>query len=128
MHTSSSVSETPVPCLIACLCAEWCGVCRDYRPLMRAALAGADPAQVALAWVDIEDHDEVLGDLDVESFPTLLIARGPQLLFFGTVTPHAQTLQRLVQGALAGDMAPQVADSRLLSLVQRVQAFHAAQT
>jgi thioredoxin 1 len=52
--------------------------------------------------------------------------RGDQPLFFGAVTPHAQTLQRLVQGAQAGGMAPLVADAELLGLVERVQAFHAA--
>jgi thioredoxin 1 len=112
--------------LVACLCAEWCGICRDYRPLMQAALAGLGAAPPAVAWVDIEDHDEVLGEFDVQSFPTLLIVRGDLPLFFGTVTPHAQTLQRLVYGARAGDMAPLAADAELLGLVQRVQVFHAA--
>jgi thioredoxin 1 len=122
----STTSPSAPPLLVACLCAEWCGICRDYRPLMQAALAELGAAPPAVAWVDIEDHDEVLGEFDVQSFPTLLIVRGDQPLFFGAVTPHAQTLQRLVQGAQAGGMAPLVADAELLGLVERVQAFHAA--
>jgi thioredoxin 1 len=117
-------AETAVPpLLVACLCAQWCGVCRDYAPLMRATLAGFEAGQLAVKWVDIEDHSEVLGDLDVQNFPTVLIARGDTPLFLGTVTPHAQTLQRLVHNALAGDMAALPEDAGLRELVANVQAF-----
>jgi thioredoxin 1 len=112
--------------LVACLCAEWCGTCRDYRPPMRQlALDLAD--EVEVAWVDIEDHDEVPDDLDIENFPTLLIARGDTVLFYGTVLPHAQTLVRLMQGALAGDLPP-VIDARLDGLAARVRALGTAIT
>ncbi len=121
MSETSFPSDGPL--LVACLCAQWCGVCRDYAPLMATTLAALDSTGLVVKWVDIEDHDEVLGDLDVESFPTLLIARGRDALFFGAVTPHAQTLQRLVQGALAGDMAALKADADLRALVESVQAF-----
>lgn len=122
-------ASSPEPLLVACLCAQWCGVCRDYEPLLRATLAAWDAAQVVVKWVDIEDHEAALGDLDVQSFPTLLIARGGEALFFGTVTPHAQTLERLVQRALAGDRVvgavgeaeDEVEDVR--ALVARVQAL-----
>ena len=114
---------SPRPLLVACLCAQWCGVCRDYAPLMKAALAAFDGAGLVLKWVDIEDHDEVLGDLEVQTFPTLLIARGNEALFFGAITPHAQTLQRLVQGALAGEMAVLQASADVRALVVNVQAF-----
>ena len=121
--------SSPEPLLVACLCAQWCGVCRDYEPLLRAPLAAWDATQVVVKWVDIEDHEAALGDLDVQSFPTLLIARGGEALFFGTVTPHAQTLERLVQRALAGDRVvgavgeaeDEVEDVR--ALVARVQAL-----
>jgi thioredoxin 1 len=112
--------------LVACLCAEWCGTCRDYRAPMRQLeidLAG----RAEVAWVDIEDHDEVPGALDIENFPTLLIARGDEVLFYGTVLPHAQTLVRLAQGALAGDLPP-VADPALAGLPARVRALGAVIT
>lgn len=105
--------------LVACLCAAWCGTCREYQPTFDAAQA-ADAGAADWAWVDIEDHDEVLGALDVENFPTLLIARGDTVLFYGTVLPHAQTLARLVQNALAGDFRPQQ-DAALDGLPARVR-------
>ena len=107
------------PLLVAGLCAEWCGTCRDWRPVFdRQAQAFA--AEADFAWVDVEDHDEVMGHVDVENFPTLMIARGDEVLFFGTITPHAQTLQRLVQSALEGDLKP-MHDALVEGLSQRVR-------
>lgn len=71
---------------------------------MARVMKGFDPREVRSAWIDIEDNDEVLGDLDVQSFPTLLIARGAEPLFFGVITPHEHTLARLVQSALANEL------------------------
>jgi thioredoxin 1 len=122
------VSPAPAdePLLVACLCAQWCGTCGDYRTVLREVLAGFDPALLSLAWVDIEDHDDVVGSIDVENFPTLLVARGEQVLFFGTVTPHAQTLRRLVQGALQGSLSASPADAETRALAQRIRAFQAS--
>jgi thioredoxin 1 len=107
------------PLLVAGLCAQWCGTCREYQPLFeREGQAFGERAR--FVWVDVEDHAEVMGPIDVEDFPTLLIAHGDQVLFFGTITPHAQTLSRLVQSALAGDMKP-VADVSLTGLPRRVR-------
>ena len=107
------------PLLVAGLCAQWCGSCRDYRPLFEAQ-ARSFAGRADFAWIDIEDHDEVMGPLDVDDFPTLLIARGDEVLFFGAVTPHAQTLARLVQSALQGDMTP-MAERALAGLPRRVR-------
>jgi thiol-disulfide isomerase/thioredoxin len=105
--------------LVAGLCAQWCGTCREYQPLFEAQ-AQAFEGRARFVWVDVEDHAEVMGPIDVEDFPTLLIAHGDQVLFFGTVLPHAQTLVRLVHGALAGDLKP-VPDVSLTGLPQRVR-------
>jgi thioredoxin 1 len=89
--------------LVACLCAEWCGSCRDYRPTFDA-LAQRFAGRVDFAWIDVEDDSDALGDPDIENFPTLLITAADRALFFGAVTPQPQTAERLVQGALAGDL------------------------
>ena len=83
-----------------CLCAGWCGTCRDYRPLFDA-LAAENPG-VRFEWVDIEDESEIAGDLDVETFPTLLIADGRQALFLGPLLPQAPVLARLLASLRAG--------------------------
>jgi thiol-disulfide isomerase/thioredoxin len=89
--------------LVACLCASWCGTCRDYAPVFEGQAAAGD---ADYAWVDIEDHEEILDGIDVENFPTLLIARGDDVLFFGPVTPQPGTLARMVQAARDGALRP----------------------
>ena len=81
---------------VVCLCAQWCDTCRDYRAVFDA-VGGAHP-QLNFVWVDIEDQSDLVGDVDVETFPTLLIADGPALRFFGPLTPQPQTLTRLLEG------------------------------
>ena len=107
--------------LVACLCARWCGTCRDYEPVLDA-LARQHAAAVQCVWVDIEDEAETLGDVDVEDFPTLLIARGNALLFFGPITPQPATLGRLVDTALAGGL-PVVTEGQLAGLPARVRSL-----
>lgn len=92
--------------LVACLCAGWCTACQAYGPVF-AELAQQYPA-VRFAWIDIEEHSDALGEpaLDIENFPTVMLLRGNQPQFYGTVLPHASTLARMVDtlmddGALA---------------------------
>jgi len=108
--------------LVACLCAEWCGTCRDYRPVFER-LAAEYGARARFVWVDIEDDDEVLGPtLDVENFPTLLIANGATIGFYGPVLPHPQTASRLIRNGIDGEL-PALADTALDGLVERVRDF-----
>ena len=107
--------------LVSCLCAAWCGSCRDYRATFDA-LAAQFAASADFAWIDVEDEADALGDLDIDNFPTLLIAEGDTLRFLGVVTPQPQTAERLIRSAIAGELeAP--ADA---ALVARVRAITAA--
>lgn len=101
-------NPTTEPLLVACLCAQWCRTCDAYRDTLVAVRdamrIGHPAAAMRFVWIDIEDESELVGDLDIEDFPTVLLARGDQVLFFGPVLPHGQTLDRLVRGALAADL------------------------
>ena len=84
---------------VACLCAAWCDVCRQYRPAFEALAARHPDKQ--FVWIDVEDEADIVGDFDVENFPTLLIQRGDTVAFFGTVLPDAGQAHRLVQAQAA---------------------------
>ncbi|WP_034348870.1 thioredoxin family protein [Noviherbaspirillum massiliense] len=81
--------------VVACLCAAWCDTCRAYRAGFDA-LAARHPDK-RFIWIDIEDQADLVGDIDVENFPTLLIQRGDLVAFFGTVLPDAKLADRLIQ-------------------------------
>ena len=80
---------------VACLCAAWCGTCSSYRATFEQ-LAARHPDK-HFVWIDIEDQADLVGDLDVENFPTLLLQRGDTVAFFGTMLPDGAVADRLVQ-------------------------------
>lgn len=81
--------------VVLALCAEWCGTCRSFRPMLEQ-LASAHP-QVIFAWLDIEDDAELAGDLEVESFPTLAIFGDGRPLYFGATLPMADVVANLIR-------------------------------
>lgn len=105
---------------VICLCADWCGTCREWRPQL-AAVARAHPA-VRFAWVDIEDEADAVGDVDIETFPTLLIAGHGRARFLGPVLPHTGNVERLLaslqQDERAGAVPPEAA-----GLLQRLSTI-----
>jgi thioredoxin-like negative regulator of GroEL len=88
---------------VICLCAEWCGVCREWRELF-AQLAAAHP-DLHFAWVDVEDEAQAMGDVDIETFPTMLVAQGRSPRFFGPIQPSAAQLSRLLASLREGSAA-----------------------
>ena len=114
-------TDIRTPLLLACLCAAWCRTCDEYKPLFDS-LAETFGDRVRLVWVDIEDDEEALGAVDVVDFPTLLIARGDQALFFGPVLPHAQTARQLVERSLDGSIA-MATNAELAGLPARIGAL-----
>ncbi len=104
---------------VICLCAQWCGVCREWRALFEQT--AATHAQLAFDWVDVEDEADALGEIDIETFPTLMIARGGDPLFYGPVPPSAAQLARLIASLQdrpkAGSVPPEAAP-----LLQRLLA------
>lgn len=87
------IQETPW--LIACLCAAWCGTCKSYQvDFEQLQTAHQDKC---FAWIDIEDHADLVDDLDIENFPTILIEYQNKVLFLGTMLPDASLVHRLIQ-------------------------------
>ncbi len=90
------------PLWVACLCAGWCRTCDGYAPVLQSVAAeftAADPA-LKLRWVDVEDESDLVGDLDVETFPTLAVLDERRVRFFGPLTPQPETLRRTLRATL----------------------------
>ena len=117
--SNAPASAASAPLLVACLCAQWCGTCNDYRTLFDQLQA--EFAHAHFVWVDIEDEADLVDPIEVEDFPTVLIASGTTPRFFGTVMPHVETLRRLLQSTTEAG-ASTVANPDVAALVQRLRA------
>lgn len=95
------------PLVVLALCADWCGTCRDFQQVLQR-LAEARP-EIVLAWADIEDDAELVGDIDVESFPTLAVFRAGQALHYGVSLPQEGLVARMIDALAA--RPPQAANA-----------------
>jgi len=106
---------------VVCLCAEWCGACREYRPLFEQ-VARAHPT-LRFAWVDIEDHADLADDFDVETFPTILVTGEQGTRFLGPMLPHAETLARMLTALPDAQPSDEKVRMLLDALVQTPECF-----
>ncbi len=106
--------------LVVCLCAQWCGVCREYERVF--AQVGALFPAIRFVWVDVEDESDQIDPIEVDNFPTLLIAVDQQPRFFGTLTPQPQMLERIVRERSATADPAMAARGDLHDLVARLSA------
>lgn len=107
---------------VVCLCAQWCNVCRGLRATFDAL--ALDAPGVRFAWVDVEDEEALVGDLDIETFPTLLMGSAAELRFAGPVQPQGPVIARLMAGLLSPGAAA-LDDEEALALLRRVIASRA---
>jgi thioredoxin reductase (NADPH) len=87
----------------AFMCAAWCTACREFEPLA-AALAEKLPEH-SWVWIDIEDDAALVGDVDIETFPTVAVYVDGRLAHFGPVLPSPALVERLVGSAEPGPVA-----------------------
>jgi thioredoxin-like negative regulator of GroEL len=106
---------------VACLCAAWCRTCDAYAAVFEQAMATLREQHPGLQahWIDIEDEADLLGDLDIETFPTVVVLIGGQLRFAGPLTPQPETLQRVLRAAQQAD-ARVAADPALQAFAARL--------
>ena len=92
---------------VICLCADWCGACKSYRDVFSqtADALALIHADCRFAWIDVEDQAHLVGDLDIETFPTLLVGNSDGVNFFGAVTPQPDVLRRLLDSLLQPGVA-----------------------
>ncbi|MBV8666165.1 MAG: thioredoxin family protein [Burkholderiaceae bacterium] len=99
-------------CVVACLCAAWCDTCSAYKSRF-AELAAMHPEQ-RFVWIDIEDEADLVGDIDVDNFPTLLMQQSGIVSFFGTVLPDLRQADLVLKAQLGksiGELAQEAGTS-----------------
>ena len=78
--------------LVACLCAAWCDACAEFRGTFDK-LAAANPG-IRFEWLDVEDDGALVGEIEIENFPTLAVFRGNEPLFYGVTMPQEGVVAR----------------------------------
>ncbi len=117
---SNSTTAVAAEVWVVCLCAEWCHVCRGMHPVfvqMKERLP-----EVRWVWLDIEDHDEALGELDLTTLPTYLIGSDQGVLQFAPGPTSAEALEHFVRPYLRGAVAPQSHKPTLRQLLDHARS------
>ena len=71
---------------VICLCAQWCGTCRDYAS--RFEQIEKDFPQVRFSWIDIEDESDLVDPIEVEDFPAFVLVDDKGNDFFVNACAH----------------------------------------
>ncbi len=123
MTTTAPTSPPGRTVHVACLCAAWCRLCDDYAPVFERvtqALRTQHP-QLLTHWIDIEDEAELLGEFDVETFPTVVVLVDDGLRFAGPLAPQPETLQRVLASVLAAPQPGAAAAHEVLAFAARLR-------
>ena len=83
--------------------APWCGPCRSFAPTFEAA--AAKHTDVVFAKINTEEQQQLAGELNIRSIPTLMVFREQVLLFNQAGALSAGQLETLLQQVAELDMA-----------------------
>ena len=84
--------------LVVCLCAAWCDTCGEFRETF-SRLERAHP-EAKFVWLDVEDDAALVGDVDIENFPTLAVFRAGAPRFYGVTLPQEGVVGRTLKSVL----------------------------
>jgi len=87
------------------VCATWCGVCRDYKSVIEKELESK--GEIKPVWVGVDDFEALVDDLSIETFPTVVILRDIDVLFFGSIDTKQGTLSGLLSAVSEHPPIPQ---------------------
>ncbi len=118
MNDSPGATGADEVCVVV-LCAAWCRTCDAYAAVLDAV--AAEFPGLARRWIDIEDEADLLGDLDVETFPTVLVFDRHAVRFCGPLTPQPETLRRVLRAALDDARPARALAAEVLELAARLR-------
>jgi thioredoxin reductase (NADPH) len=105
---------------VVALCAAWCHTCGEFRAAFDRIAARWPGAR--FVWLDVEDEADIVGDIDVENFPTLAIYQDGRLVHFGVSLPQEGVAGRLVEACLEEARAPLEGPEPAATLPQRLSS------
>jgi thioredoxin 1 len=89
---------------VVCLCAAWCDTCAEFRATFDTL--ARQHAGATFVWLDVEDDSALVGDIEIENFPTLAVFRGGKPLFYGVTMPQEGVVARTLDSLARQDRDP----------------------
>jgi thioredoxin 1 len=115
------MAQQPVQALlVVCLCAAWCKTCSEFRDTFDR-LARAHPAG-RYVWLDVEDDSALVGDIEIENFPTLAVFRGDVPVFYGVTMPQEGVVARTLASLTREDRDAVVVPEEISGLPDTLRA------
>lgn len=106
--------------LVACLCAAWCRTCGEFRETFERL--ASTTAQARFVWLDVEDDAALLGEVEVENFPTLAVFRGSTPVFYGVTLPQQGVVARTLAALAREPRAPVAVPPEIAALPEALSA------
>jgi len=106
--------------LVVCLCAAWCQTCGEFRGTFEI-LARSHPG-AGFVWLDVEDDSALVGDIEIENFPTLAVFRGDTPLFYGVTMPQEGVVARTLAALARPDRDPVAVPEEIAGLPEALGA------
>jgi|GEM_PF-895854 len=94
----------PAPWLLVCFCAAWCRTCAGFEQALEDF--AQQNSELVCIWVDIETHEALLLEEDLDNLPTFLLQQDGQSVFYAPLPPQVGHLQRLYEQAQQGLLPP----------------------
>lgn len=94
------LAAEPQALLIICYCAAWCRACGGFEEQVKD-FAQSHPEAICL-WIDIETHEDLLVEEDLENLPSFLIQKDGETLFYAPLPPMIEHIERLYEQAQKG--------------------------
>jgi thioredoxin reductase (NADPH) len=106
--------------LVACLCAAWCKTCTEFRATFDKLATSSNGAR--FVWLDVEDDSALVGDIEIENFPTLAVFRGGTPLFYGVTMPQEGVVARTLASLARPDRDPVPVPEEIAGLPEALSA------
>ncbi|HBY9798527.1 thioredoxin family protein [Proteus vulgaris] len=76
--------------LVISFCASWCNNCEAWKDTF--SLLSENFTDNCFVWVDIDEHPELVSEIDLDIIPVLLIQNKDDIHFLGPIRPGLNTI------------------------------------